>query len=69
MMQSGSNVDQSKRAVDVELGLPSTEPKVRGAIEWNTEQLFGAAQEVGIRHEGHLYRLRRTKLGKLILTK
>ena len=32
-------------------------------------QLFGRAHEVGIRHEGHLYRLRRTKLGKLILTK
>ncbi|MGH6612436.1 MAG: hemin uptake protein HemP [Burkholderiaceae bacterium] len=40
-----------------------------GAPEWNSEQLFGRAQEIGIRHEGHSYRLRRTRLGKLILTK
>ena len=39
------------------------------SLEWSTEQLFGTAQEIGIRHQGHLYRLRRTKLGKLILTK
>ena len=47
----------------------SVEPNSAGGVEWNTTQLFGAAHEVGIRHEGHLYRLRRTKLGKLILTK
>ena len=47
----------------------STRAASSDAPEWNSEQLFGRAQEVGIRHEGHLYRLRRTKLGKLILTK
>jgi len=45
------------------------EPNAAGGIEWNTTQLFGPPREVGIRHEGHLYRLRRTKLRKLILTK
>jgi hemin uptake protein HemP len=68
-MQSGGKVDRSQRGLDVEPVPPSIEPKTAGAIEWNTEQLFGTAHEVSIRHEGHLYRLRRTKLGKLILTK
>jgi hemin uptake protein HemP len=31
--------------------------------------LLGAAQEVEINHVGQIYRLRRTSLGKLILTK
>jgi hemin uptake protein HemP len=32
-------------------------------------QLFCGAQEVQIEHQGLLYRLRQTSLGKLILTK
>jgi len=31
--------------------------------------LLGAAREVRIEHEGEIYRLRKTRLGKLILTK
>ncbi len=61
-------MDGLQRSLDVEPAA-SIEPKTARAIEWNTTQLFGGAHEVGIRHEGHLYRLRRTKLGKLILTK
>lgn len=34
-----------------------------------SEALFGAASEVLIDHRGVVYRLRRTALGKLILTK
>ena len=34
-----------------------------------SETLFGAASEVLIDHRGVIYRLRRTALGKLILTK
>jgi hemin uptake protein HemP len=34
-----------------------------------SEQLFAGAAEVQIEHHGALYRLRRTSLGKLILTK
>lgn len=55
-----SDGDQESRSAD--------RPSPR-AIEWSSEQLFGSADEVGIRHQGSLYRLRRTRLGKLILTK
>lgn len=48
---------------------PAADVPAADAREWQSEHLFGRAQEVGIRHEGRLYRLRRTKLGKLILTK
>ena len=68
-MQPTGHTDRPPRGLDVETVPSSVESEAAGAIEWNTEQLFGAAHEVGIRHDGHLYRLRRTKLGKLILTK
>jgi hemin uptake protein HemP len=35
----------------------------------DSRDLLGAAHEVEIDHGGHIYRLRRTSLGKLILTK
>jgi hemin uptake protein HemP len=35
----------------------------------DSRELLGAAHEVEIDHGGHIYRLRRTSLGKLILTK
>lgn len=35
----------------------------------HSEQLFGQAREVEIAHGDAIYRLRRTALGKLILTK
>jgi hemin uptake protein HemP len=35
----------------------------------DSQTLLGAAQEVEIDHVGKIYRLRRTSLGKLILTK
>jgi hemin uptake protein HemP len=35
----------------------------------DSSELFQRRQEVLIRHEGALYRLRRTRNGKLILTK
>ena len=34
-----------------------------------SEQLFAGAQEVQISHQGMRYRLKKTALGKLILTK
>lgn len=36
---------------------------------FSSEAIFGRATEVLIEHQGALYRLRRTALGKLILTK
>jgi hemin uptake protein HemP len=34
-----------------------------------SRELLGAAAEIEIEHAGQIYRLRRTSLGKLILTK
>jgi hemin uptake protein HemP len=36
---------------------------------WHSEQLFGEHHEICIQHGTSLYRLRKTSLGKLILTK
>ena len=58
--------DQCHRSTAGERVFPSKRTR---ATEWSSEQLFGPADEVVIRHGGSLYRLRRTKLGKLILTK
>lgn len=35
----------------------------------DSKQLFGRAQEIGILHQGALYRLKITRQGKLILNK
>ena len=35
----------------------------------DSQILFGQRKEIGIRHEGQLYRLRKTRHGKLILNK
>jgi hemin uptake protein HemP len=49
---------------------PPRPPGTRGGPETVVESavLLGDRQELLIRHEGRLYRLRRTRLGKLILT-
>ena len=36
---------------------------------FDSAQLFGAANEIGIMHQGALYRLKITRQGKLILNK
>lgn len=38
-------------------------------VRVHSEQLFAGAQEVQIVHQGGVYRLKQTALGKLILTK
>lgn len=40
-----------------------------GRAVFDSDQIFGGADEVHIVHGDALYRLRRTALGKLILTK
>ena len=55
-----------------ELDAPSetTSPqRPPASLEWTTEQLLGDAVEVRIRHGDQIYRLRRTRNGKLILVK
>ncbi len=64
-----SSVKANRERLDVQQAPVAGEQPAGGQPEWTSEQLFGRAQEVGIRHDGRLYRLRRTKLGKLILTK
>jgi hemin uptake protein HemP len=39
------------------------------ARRWRSTELLGLAQEIEIEHGQAVYRLRRTSLGKLILTK
>ena len=47
---------------------PPPKPSPPPAPPVDSDQLFRGAQEVVIRHNGREYRLRRTRLGKLILT-
>ena len=44
-------------------------PVAKAPPRFTSAQLFGTAQEVLIEHASQTYRLRRTALGKLILTK
>ncbi len=46
-----------------------SEVRIAGCPRYRSEILFGGANEVQIEHDAQLYRLRRTALGKLILTK
>lgn len=40
-----------------------------GQPSFTTEELFGKANEIGIAHQGLVYRLRITRQGKLVLNK
>ena len=40
-----------------------------GQPSFTTEELFGGATEIGIAHQGLVYRLRITRQGKLVLNK
>lgn len=50
----------------VEQGKPTAAAAAR---RWRSAELFGPEQEIEIEHGQAVYRLRRTSLGKLILTK
>jgi hemin uptake protein HemP len=56
--------------------MPAPQPRALPAARadaanrrWRSAELFGQAAEVEIEHGQAVYRLRRTSLGKLILTK
>jgi len=51
------------------LAVSSVGPTPSPAPRLSSRDLLGLAREVEIEHEGMLYRLRVTALGKLILTK
>lgn len=44
-------------------------PSALGAVRLSSRTIFAGAREVEIEHDGVLYKLRQTALGKLILTK
>lgn len=46
---------------------PAADPG--GPRRWQSQQLLQGAREVQIEHQGQVYRLQLTALGKLILTK
>ena len=52
-------------------GMPTDAPRAAAnrARRVSSRDLLGDTAELEIDHEGQLYRLRRTSLGKLILTK
>ena len=51
-----------------EIKPPARLPPAAPEVPIPSEALLRGRAEVLIRHEGRLYRLRRTRLGKLILT-
>lgn len=67
--------ERSQATTASEGDIPSDRPlepmptALSGTKVWASEALFGDAAEVLIAHEGQLYRLRRTRNGKLILCK
>jgi len=68
-----ANIDlKSPNTAAVRPGLaPLAEAPVRRAIprrQLTSEQLFAGLSEIEIQHGDAIYRLRRTSLGKLILT-
>jgi hemin uptake protein HemP len=50
-------------------GTAARAPAPSGTLKITSEKLFAGALEVQIDHHGALYRLKKTSLGKLILTK
>jgi hemin uptake protein HemP len=50
-------------------GAPSDTHATTPVRRIHSRELLGAAAEIEIEHAGQIYRLRRTSLGKLILTK
>jgi hemin uptake protein HemP len=46
-----------------------SQPCAASARRWRSDDLFGHLHEIEIEHGQAIYRLRRTSLGKLILTK
>lgn len=57
----------SKKPNPRNMGIPGLSQ--RGVIRMTSQALFCNAIEIHIQHDGVLYRLRKTSLGKLILTK
>jgi len=71
-MMTNFDVTPSNTAAVLPVLAPLTEAPVRREIarrQLTSEQLFAGLSEIEIQHGEAIYRLRRTSLGKLILTK
>lgn len=53
----------------VPMPLSDAVPTVAAPVRWSSRELLAGTREVEIEHEGMVYRLRLTAMGKLILTK
>jgi hemin uptake protein HemP len=51
------------------LGTTPKVSEINATKRISSQELLGATGQVDIAHDGEVYRLRRTRLGKLILTK
>ena len=60
--------DSNDRASPGEPSTPRDDRRDAGTV-FDSQTLFDGAKEIGIRHEGQLYRLRITRHGRLILNK
>lgn len=65
-MQTQNTSPHHTSTADSETGESSNLP---GQRRYQSSAFFGDAQEIEIEHNGAIYRLRKTSLGKLILTK
>ena len=64
--QSGTETPVSEGGHEAQLLAPEARGNVRSI---SSEELLGERGELKIQHNGELYSLRRTRQGKLILTK
>jgi hemin uptake protein HemP len=65
--QPAPSASQPPRSPPTEI--PRSPPTQIPRESWRSEELLGSRTEVLIEHNGELYRLRRTRQGKLILYK
>ncbi len=62
-------MEHPERRVTTELTDIALSAPTEGPPRISSRTLLGCAREVLIEHEGEIYRLQRTRAGKLILTK
>ena len=64
-----TSASRSPDALELKPGTSVVSPSALGVARLSSHAIFAGALEVEIEHNGVLYRLRQTSLGKLILTK
>lgn len=69
LKQSSANAHREPTAAQADRPSVAVSAVMAPTRRYSSRELLAGAQEIEIEHEGSLYRLRRTALGKLILTK